>query len=320
VTQRNFLARRQEFWNSLEQVIRGGKKELKKNAAWFPRAFRELTQDLNTARYHAFDPVIIERLNNLVLAGNQILYGGRGWSLRGAADFLLKVFPRAVRAQWKGLAAVHLVFYGLAFFIACVCVLHPEAAYTILPKGQAESLRSMYNPESDHYLVPREVSSDADMFGFYVYNNISVAFRTFAGGVFLGFGSLFFLCLNAVFFGAAAAHLVNLGFAETFFSFIIGHSSFELTAILMSAQAGFLLGYRLFVTKGLSRQDSLRGAAKTALPIIAGSALMLFLAAVIEAFWSSRHEYGAAVHFAAGAAFWTLLAGYFLFCGRQKKP
>ncbi|MDR3200164.1 MAG: stage II sporulation protein M [Spirochaetales bacterium] len=319
MTQQSFLMRRQDFWNTLEHIIYGGAKDLKKNAAWFPRAFRELTQDLNTARAHAFDPSIIERLNNLVLAGNQILYGQRSWSPGSAADFLLKTFPRAVRRQWRGFAAAHLVFYGLAIFIALVCVRYPDAAYDILPDGQAESLQSMYDPESEYYLTPREVSSDADMFGFYIYNNISIAFRTFAGGVFLGFGSLFFLCLNAVFLGAAVAHLINKGFAEMFFSFVIGHGGFELTAIVMSAQAGLLLGYRLFVTRGLSRAASLREAGKTALPLIAGSALMLFLAAVIEAFWSSRHELGSTVHFAAGAALWILLLCYFLFSGREKK-
>jgi hypothetical protein len=46
---------------------------------------------------------------------------------------------------------------------------------------------------------------------------------------------------------------------------------------------------------------------------------MLFVAAIIEAFWSSRHELGFPVHYAAGAAGWILLFAYFIFCGREKK-
>jgi uncharacterized membrane protein SpoIIM required for sporulation len=318
MTQQAFLSRRQEFWNRMEHVIFGGGKEVKRNAAWFPAAFRELAQDLNAARAHAFDPFIIERLNNLVLAGNQLLYGQKNWQLSSFADFFVKTFPRAVRARWKGFAAAHLVFYGLALFAALACLAFPSLAYTFLPEGQTEQLEMMYDPENSYFLVPRDVSSDADMFGFYIYNNVSIAFRTFAGGIFIGFGSLFFLCYNAVFLGAAAAHLVNQGFANTFFSFVIGHGSFELTAIVISAQAGFIIGYRLFVTKGLSRQASLKEAGRTALPLIAGSACMLFVAAVIEAFWSSRHEAGFTLHYAAGAAGWILLSVYFIFCGRQK--
>jgi uncharacterized membrane protein SpoIIM required for sporulation len=319
VTQQAFLARRQEFWSRIERVLYGGRKAVKRSAAWFPAAFRELTQDLNTARSHAFDPSIIERLNSLVLMGNQVLYGQRSWSLSSCVYFFVKTFPRAVRSQWKGMAATHLVFYGLALFFALACVYFPDLVYTVLSEQQAGNLEEMYNPQSSHFLTPRDVSSDADMFGYYIYNNVSVAFRTFAGGVFLGFGSLLILCANAVFLGAAAAHLVNQGFAHTFFSFVIGHGSFELTAIVMCAQAGLILGYRLFVTKGLSRQASLREAGKTALPLVAGSACMLFLAAIIEAFWSSRHELGFTVHYAVGAAGWIVLFAYFIFCGRGKK-
>ena len=319
MTQQGFIARRREFWDKVEHVVSGGRKETAKNAAWFPEAFRELTQDLNTARAHAFDPSIIERLNNLVLAGNQLLYGQRNWSVRGAARFIGQGFPRAVRAQWKGIAAAHLLFYGLALFIGIACVKFPGLSSSILPPGTAANLERMYDSEADYFLKPRDVSSDADMFGYYIYNNVSIAFRTFAGGIFIGFGSLLFLAINAVFMGVAAAHLINCGFGDTFFSFVIGHSSLELTAIVFSGYAGFVLGYRLFVTKGLSRQASLREAGETALPIVSGSALMLLGAAAIEAFWSSRHELGFTVRYAAGAAGWLLLVCYFVFAGRRRK-
>jgi uncharacterized membrane protein SpoIIM required for sporulation len=318
MTQRNFVERREGAWNELERVISGGKREMKVWADRFPQAFRELTGDLNTARSHGFDPSLIERLNRLILEGNQILYDGKRWSLKALPDFLLGTFPRAVRAQWRSLAAAHLIFYGLAFFTALVCVRFPDMVYEIMPRGEAVMLEEMYNPEGEYYLNPRELSTDADMFGFYIYNNISIAFRTFAGGILGGFGSLLFLSINGISLGDAAAHMINKGLADTFFSFIIGHSGFELTAIILSAQAGLLLGYRLFITRGLSRGASLRAAGKTALPIISGSALMLVVAAVIEAFWSSRHEFPQELRYAVGITFIILLVLYFLFAGRRQ--
>jgi uncharacterized membrane protein SpoIIM required for sporulation len=177
----------------------------------------------------------------------------------------------------------------------------------------------MYNPESSHYLTPRDAGSDADMFGFYIYNNISIAFRTFGGGILAGIGSLFILCLNGVFMGAAAGYIINLGYGSTFFPFIIAHSSFELTAIVLSAQGGLLLGYRFFFTRGLSRAASLKAAGKTALPIIAGAALMLVIAASIEAFWSSRHTLPQELRYGVGAALWVLLLLYFVLAGRKEK-
>ena len=319
MTQQSFVSRREKFWKEFEGVIGGKKKNLVSKASSFPQGYRELTQDLNTARAHGFDPSIIERLNSLVLEGNQILYNQRSWSLKSAADFVMRTFPRAVRSQWRSLGASLLIFYGLAFFFGFLCVRNPSFVYQLVGEDEIDGLEQMYNPEGNHYLTPRDVSSDADMFGFYIFNNISLAFKTFAGGILAGVGSLVILCFNGVFLGAAAGHIINAGFGETFFPFIIGHSSFELTAIVLAAQGGLLLGYRLFVTRGLSRSASIRIAGKTALPIIAGAALMLVVAAAIEAFWSSRHEFPPALRCGAGAAGWVLLLFYFVLAGRRGK-
>jgi uncharacterized membrane protein SpoIIM required for sporulation len=319
VTERNFILRREAFWKQFEEIIRGSQKNIKAHAAFFPQSFRELTQDLNTARVHGFDPAIIERLNILINEGNQILYGQQGWSLKGPLRFILQTFPQKIRAQWRGIGAALIIFYGLMFFFAFLTVRFPELVYEIIPESQISALESMYDPEGEHFLIPRDVGSDADMFGFYIYNNISIAFKIFAGGILAGIGSIFMLSFNAVFLGTATGHIINKGLGRTFFSFIIGHSGFELTAIVFSAQAGLLLGYRLFVTRGLSRGASVRAAGREALPIIAGSGLMLVAAAVIEAFWSSRHQLSPALRYGAGITGWLLLLLYFLFAGRVKK-
>ncbi|MDR3139818.1 MAG: stage II sporulation protein M [Treponema sp.] len=316
MTEQAFVRRREASWKRFEGIVYGEKRDIKTHAAWFPRGYRELTVDLNTARAEGFDPALIERLNRLVPEGNQLLYGQHSWSFKLLADFILRTFPRTVRSQWRGLGAVLLLFYGIIFFFGYLTVRFPPLVYEIIPESQAEMLESMYDPGSPHFLVPRQVSSDADMFGFYIYNNISIAFRTFAGGILAGIWSLLVLITNAVALGTVAGHIINRGFGASFFSFVIGHSSFELTAIVLSAQGGLLLGYRFFVPRGLSRAASLRRAGKAAMPLIIGSALLLVLAAVIEAFWSSRHELPAELRYGAGFAGWVLLVFYFLRAGR----
>jgi uncharacterized membrane protein SpoIIM required for sporulation len=318
VTQQVFVLQREKFWNEFEAVVRGRKSGLRKKASWFPQGYRELTQDLNTAKAHGFDPFIIERLNSLVLEGSQILYASRSVSLKALVDFVLGTFPQAVRSQWRSFVAALLLFYGMAFFFGFLCVQNPSMVFLLLGEDTIQSLEEMYDTDSFNYLEPRDVSSDADMFGFYIYNNISIAFRTFAGGILGGIGSIVLLCFNGVFLGAVAAHLINADFGETFFPFVIGHGSFELTAICLSAQAGLLLGYRFFVTGGLSRSASVKLAGKTALPIIAGSACMLVIAACIEAFWSSLFQMPVQLRYGAGTAGWVLLALYFIFAGRKK--
>jgi uncharacterized membrane protein SpoIIM required for sporulation len=233
------------------------------------------------------------------------------------SEFFLQAFPHSIRAGWKGFSVCCLIFFGLAVFTVLACIRFPGFVYELMSPWTAARLEDMYNPENPYYLKPREVGTDADMFGFYIYNNVSINFMTFAGGLLAGVGSLFILAFNGIFFGAAAGHIINSGFQGTFFSFVIGHAPFELTALILSAQAGFHLGYRLFVTRGLSRGESLREAGKTALPLITGAACMTTIAAVIEAFWSSRHEIDQAIRIAVGGVLILAVTLYIVFAGRR---
>jgi len=317
MTEQSFIQRRRQVWNEFAVLVRGNSRSLAKGSLQFLRSFREITQDLNTAKANGFDPAIIERLNALVNEGNQILYSRRGWSIKALTQFILKTFPQKIRSNWKGILAVTLLFYGLFIFFGLLCIGFPGISEELISANKLAEYEEMYNPESAHYLQPRDVSGDADMFGFYIYNNISIAFRTFAGGILAGFGSLLILCINGISSGIVEGHLINAGYAKTLIPFIIAHSAFELTAIIFSAYSGMLLGYRFFITNGLSRGASVKKAGQDALPIIAGSALMLFIAAIIEAFWSSKIALPFALRIGAGAGVWLLLLFYFLFAGRE---
>ena len=317
MTEQNFVQRREPVWKEFSRLIVGEKSELKKGSVSFIRNFREMTQDLNTAKACGFDPAIIERLNTLVNEGNQILYAQHSWPLKSLLRFILQTFPQKVRSQWRGILAVSLLFYGLGIFFYFLCVRFPGIAEELVSAHQLRNIEGMYNPESSDYLTPRGVSNDADMFGYYIYNNISLAFRTFAGGIIAGIGSLLILCINAGFLGIVFGHLNNVGYTITLFPFVIAHSAFELTAIIFSAYAGLLLGYRFFVTGGLSRGASIKKAGQNALPIIAGSTIMLVIAAGIEAFWSSKDQLPFMLRIIVGISLWILLLFYFLFSGRK---
>jgi uncharacterized membrane protein SpoIIM required for sporulation len=315
--EQDFVQRREPVWKEFSGYITGKNKKLKTKSISFIKYYREITQDLNTARSCGIDSAVIERLNTLVNEGNQILYSQHNWSLRTPVFFILQTFPQKVRSQWRGILAAALLFYGTSFFLVFLCIRFPDMSKELISEQDFKLIENMYNPEHKDFYTPRNVTSDADMFGYYIYNNISIAFRTFAGGMFAGFGSLLFLLLNAGYLGVIEGHLINAGFAKTFFSFVIAHSSFELTAIIFSSHAGFLLGYRFFITGGLSRGMSLKKAGKDVFPIITGSTIMLVFAAIIEAFWSSKHHLSFELRIAVGSSLWILLLLYFLLAGRK---
>jgi hypothetical protein len=203
MTEQIFIQRREPVWNEFAKLIAGKKSELKKGAVSFVHKFREITQDINTAKSCGFDPAIVERLNALINEGNQILYAQRNWTLKEPLRFIWRIFPQKVRSQWKGILAVTLLFYGLGIFFSLLCIYFPGITEELVSPYQLDRLVEMYNPENINFLRPRSVNNDADMLGFYIYNNISIAFRTFAGGMIAGIGSLLILCFNAGFLGIA---------------------------------------------------------------------------------------------------------------------
>ena len=138
------------------------------------------------------------------------------------------------------------------------------------------------------------------MAGFYVYNNVGIAFRCFATGVLFGLGSAFFLVYNGLFIGAVAGLVTAAGHGKNLLTFTCTHGAFELTAIVISATAGMVMGYALVDTGGLSRFASLRTRARDIAYLVLGAALMLLIAAGIEGFWSpssvpARVKWGTAI-------------------------
>ena len=87
----------------------------------------------------------------------------------------------------------------------------------------------MYNPDASRLgrAAERASSEDWMMFSYYVMHNIGIAFQTFAAGLLFGLGSVFFLIFNGLVIGAVSGHLTDIGYGQTFWSFVIGHGAFE---------------------------------------------------------------------------------------------
>jgi uncharacterized membrane protein SpoIIM required for sporulation len=155
------------------------------------------------------------------------------------------------------------------------------------------------------------------MFGFYIYNNISVGFRTFAGGIAAGIGTLLLLLFNGVVIGGVAGHLTRLGYHDTFWPFVAGHGSFELTAIVICGAAGLVIGHAVIAPGQLPRVQALKQSALRAVALVMGAAFMLLLAAFIEAFWSSSPA-AREVKYTMAGVLWLVVILYLTFAGRGR--
>ena len=228
-------------------------------------------------------------------------------------------FPRAVRAhrRYVWLAAALLVVPTI--FLAVVVARRPELVTTVIDAGTASQFEQMYSDSAESLGRVRTADTDWQMFGYYIRNNMGIAFQCFAGGLFAGLGTLFFLAYNGAFSGALAGYLTERGLSPTFYSFIATHSAFELTAIVLSGAAGLRIGHALVAPDRLTRLQSLVLAARDSAVLLYGVTAMLLVAAAVEAFWSSAIWLPPAAKYASALVCWTAVIGYLTFQGRRAR-
>lgn len=311
-----FERRHGELWRHYETLLDDleARRSDARRSSQLPQLHRRICHHLALARRRHLGADLEERLNALALRGHDQLYRSRLGSFSRVTRFLLSGFPRLVRKESRLVWLATLLLYGPALAMGALVWQDPEAVYSVLDVDDVRGMEKMYGPgASDH----RDVTDDFAMFGFYIMNNISVAFRTFAGGLLAGAGTVFFLTFNGLLLGSVAAHLTKEGMGEAFWSFVVTHGAFELTAIVIAGAAGMRLGLAILAPGRRTRERALREAAASALPLILGVAAMLVVAAFVEAFWSSARQVDPLVKAWVGAAAWLSVGCYLTGFGRR---
>lgn len=319
--QEQFIAAHEPDWRRLETWLAKPAGETPRAPAEeFAALYREACQHLALARTRMYSRHLIDRLDRLVMQAHQILYGERRNLLKDMAIYVVHGFPAAVRRQWRLVLVAALLFYVPLVGMLTAIQLDPDMVYTVLDGPTLRKLEYMYDPDNRESVGrDRERQSDSDMmmFGFYVKNNTGIGFRTFASGLLFGIGTLLVVVFNGLYIGAAAGHLTQLGYTETFWSFVAGHSALELNAIVLSGAAGLRLGLALLSPGRRTRLCALREESSIALQLVYGAAGMFILAAMIEAFWSPASWLPAISKYVAGVALWVAVLAYFVLGGRR---
>ncbi len=275
--------------------------------------YRAVCSDLMRCRGARYTPELDEYLNGLTARAHNALYGARPFRLPALARLLGRDFPRTLRRRWR-FFAISLALFTIPWAVGLAGALHATAfAYEVLPASMLEQMAQSY---SEGFSEGRDVGVGAGMAGFYVYNNIGIAFRCFATGILFGVGSVFFLVYNGLVIGTVTGYVMAQGYGANILTFMCGHAPFEITAIWISGAAGLQMGYALVRTEGQTRLGSLRQQAPELVQLVLGAAAMLAVAAAVEAFWSPS-AVPAPFKWAASAVFTLLVAAYLIFAGRS---
>jgi uncharacterized membrane protein SpoIIM required for sporulation len=305
-----FVLPRRSRWDQLDGLVTRGPTE---PAEWseLASAYRGLCADLATARSLGMPADIQHYLDDLAGRAHNQLYSAREAGLgRSILRDAMHGFPRELRSQIAFFLLSSALFYG-PFAVGLLGGLaSPEFAGRVLSPDQLKAMEEAYSGD-----LARGFGGDATMAGFYVFNNVGIAFRVFATGALLGVGSMFYLVYNGLVIGTVIGYLASVGRGYNLLTFVSGHSAWELTGVCVAGAAGLRMGWAMLSTGGRTRLGSLRAAAPALYRLVLGTSVLLLVAAAIEGFWSAG-PVPPPLKFAFGLVQVAIVASWLTFGGR----
>jgi uncharacterized membrane protein SpoIIM required for sporulation len=329
MTPLQFEQRYQSEWDELQALLT----TVQRPQGWLGRAtdqqamrseriaalYRRACEQLALARARAYPAYLTERLEQLTADAHQLIYQQAELGVGRLRRLVARDFPCAVRAHaayvWVALGVLAIPTLVLGYLV----YFRPELILTVVDAATASEYERMYSSAAESIGRMRDAQTDWSMFGFYIRHNIGIAFQCFAGGLFAGIGSLFYLAYNGAVSGAIAGYLTERNLGATFYSFVVTHAAFELTAIVLAGAAGLRLGHALLTPGRRTRVQALVLAAKESTVIIYGVVVFLLVAATLEAFWDSATWMPNAMKYAVGALCWTGVIAYLTLQGRSAR-
>jgi len=314
-------------WSSLDSLLatlegRPDRRLTQVEAEQLQELYAQAAADLNRVTHGALAPELRQYLERLVARA----YAELHYNPPARAEFwqprrwlrIFTLFPETFRRQSHYFAlAVLITMLGCALGGLAVRY-DPASVDVLLP---ADYLRDpgqrVQEEEQGKHQDLHSTQNEAAFSAQLIRHNIQVAMLAAALGVTFGVGTALLLFENGVLLGAVAVRYAHQGFGLFMTAWLLPHGVFEIPSILIAGQAGFYLARVLLRW----REDrDVRQSMREWLVLIAGMAMMLVWAGMMEAFFSQYHApvlpYGFKI--AVGGAELALLTAYLLLIGRRK--
>src|SRR5687768_1368881 len=139
--------------------------------------YRRACEHIALARARAYPAHIVDRLERLTANAHQLIYQRREFGVARLKKLAALDFPAAVRA--------HAAYVGIAAAVFCLPMVvlgltvyaRPEMILSVLDPETAAEFEHMYSGTAESIGRLRTAENDWVMFGFYIRNNIGVAFQ-----------------------------------------------------------------------------------------------------------------------------------------------
>lgn len=200
-------------------------------------------------------------------------------------------FPRTFRRHIRAFALSVVITLAGCAFGGLATAYDPDSRHVTMPFGH-DQLRPSERVEQEERLLGNRLEGRQSYFSAYlITHNIKVAILALALGMTWGLGTVLMVFYNGIVVGAISVDYVRDGQLMFLLGWLMPHGVIEIPAILVAAQAGFVLALALIGWgKRTGLRERLREVSPDVVTLAGGFALMLVWAGFVEAFLSQYHE------------------------------
>ncbi|MCL1808205.1 MAG: stage II sporulation protein M [Clostridiales bacterium] len=280
MTEAEFIKQNSTIWEDLETSLKN-KANSFKNIERLASLYRITSGHLNYARYHYQGSRLCGYLEDLAARAHVAIYANA--KPRGTSRFFSRVLPLSLRSNARAIQISAAVFLCAAIVSFAICSLNPQYLDAFLPESYSSISADQLKTEAADL---EGQSGSAVVSNLIMVNNIYVAILAFGLGITCGVGTIYVLAMNGFLLGSLASLFAGYGKSLFFWSLILPHGIWELTAIFIAGGAGLRIGYSLIRPGAYRRKDALVMAARSALGLMGMVVVMLIVAALIEGFFT----------------------------------
>lgn len=281
-----FVERRQADWSRLTFLCDKAERTLRSLSGdefhEFVKLYRRASADLALVRTRSKNIQLAEFLNDLAGRAYATLYREPRGSALASIGYGIRLAAQTVRKRrwFVGLSAF--LFFGSALWAYMLMSWIPETRSQFVAPQMERAFEQWKMPEEG-----RTASESAMMTGFYLSNNPIAAIK---GGAIsastFGIGTFYVLYMNGALLGSLAKELEPVGRTGHLLTWISPHGVPELSGIIMSGAAGFVVAWALIKPGRRRRGEALKEAGRDAIVLLTTGVVLMFCAAPIEGFFS----------------------------------
>uniref|UniRef100_A0A7C3PKX5 Stage II sporulation protein M n=1 Tax=Oscillatoriales cyanobacterium SpSt-418 TaxID=2282169 RepID=A0A7C3PKX5_9CYAN len=306
-----WIGRREKSWKELNTLLQKAEKQGMKtlNATEIRQLaslYRSAAADLARARTQQVGDRLTRNLQNLTARGYaQVYQGSRRQEWQALREFVLWGFPAAVQRS-AGYIALATGLFILAGLVAWWFAWNdPTFMALVVPQAMIEQVR-----DRGELWMGRIIGIEPYASSTIMINNIKVSFGAVAGGITGGLFTTYVMILNGILIGTVGVLVGQNNLALPFWAFVFPHGSLELPAIFLAGGAGFLIARALLFPGCYRRMDALKLYGAEAAQLVFGVVPMLFIAGIIEGFFSPSPIVPDGVKYLVGAGLFVGLVFY----------